>query len=121
MPLDSNGVLGKLFEKLVKNKMSAIAIPVAGLIVSFTVLTFSKAFVGPIGDVIAWAGLSMMLIMLAMFTIASTVLVWRNLREPPKTPPVRGPGGQFVRKPNEQPMAAPVQDPPVLPAVSATS
>src|SRR5580700_3038439 len=101
---DPNSSLLKWFKELVKNKMSAIAIPVAGLSVSLTVLTFSKLFDFPIGNIIAWSGLALMLFMLGLFSVAATMLVIRSLREPPQNPPGRGPDGRFLPRRQEQPM-----------------
>jgi hypothetical protein len=103
---DTNNALIKWFKELVKNKMSALAIPVAGISVSITVLTFSKLFAYPIGNIIAWAGLALLLSMLALFGVAATMLVIRNLREPQS--PLRGPGGRFLPKdPPQQPLPEP--------------
>lgn len=96
MKLDPNGPLLRWFRELVAKKMSSIAIPVAGIAVSSTVMTFSKLFDYPIGDVLAWAGLTVLLFMLGLFSVAATVLVVRNLREPPKPPPGRDKGGRFT-------------------------
>jgi hypothetical protein len=108
---DPNNNLIRWFKELVKNKMSAIAIPVAGISVSITVLTFSKLFPNLIGAIIAWAGLVLMLSMLALFGLAATMLVMRSLREPPQQPSSRGPGGRFLPRGTAAPMDDPAQQP----------
>jgi hypothetical protein len=87
--------------------MSAIAIPVAGISVSTTVLTFSKLFEPPIGTVIAWAGLVLLLTMMGLFGVAAVMLVVRSLRESPQRPSERGPAGRFIPRRSDQPLPDP--------------
>ena len=86
---DPGNFLLRWFRELVKNKMSALAIPVAGISVSLTILTFSKLFEFPIGPVIAWAGVALLLFMIGLLGMAAYVLVTRNLKDPPEKPPQR--------------------------------
>jgi hypothetical protein len=69
--------------------MSALAIPIAVISVSLTILTFSKLFDFPIGPVIARAGVALMLFMIGLLGLSAYVLVTRNLKDPPKKPPKR--------------------------------
>ena len=101
---DPGNFLLRWFRGLVKNKMSALAIPVAGISVSLTILTFSKLFEFPIGPAIAWAGVTLLLFMIWLLGMAAYVLVTRNLKDPPKKPPERRPKDKALPKGADTPM-----------------
>lgn len=101
---DPGNFLLRWFRELVKNRMSALAIPVAGISVSLTILTFSKLFEFPIGLVIAWAGVALLLFMIGLLGMAAYVLVTRNLEDPPKKPPERRPKDKTLPKGADTPM-----------------
>jgi hypothetical protein len=101
---DPGALLLRWFKELIKNKMSALAIPVVGISVSLTILTFSKLFEFPIGPVIAWAGAALLLFMIGLLGMAAYVLVTRNLEDSPKNPPERRPKGKALPKGADTPM-----------------
>jgi hypothetical protein len=63
--------LANWFDRLVKNKLTAIAIPVSGIAISCFLLTFAKLFSGVIFYFISGLGLFMLSVSIALFIYAS--------------------------------------------------
>jgi hypothetical protein len=74
MALDPDSSIFKVFNAFIRAKMPSLAIPAAGVAVSLPVMTASKMFEYPVGNIMEWAGLTVMLLSLALFSVSSTVL-----------------------------------------------
>jgi|SRR5271166_591008 len=116
---DHTGPLGKLFDRLVKNKMSAIAIPIAMLSASITGMLSAKVIDGLPGQIFLWACLGVSLFSLGLLCWAGSVLVFRALDPKNQSNLAKGPDGRFVtRKPQPQgqgQIAAPAENPLAIP------